>query len=431
MNDNKNKEVSVQLGRCTRCGQMLPIERFFINEKTGTYYNSCDRCGEQMAEYRKKKREKPIISADVTVVSKIKYKKIISERILNVKKTQLGIELFEDEIFVKMPDYLNAWISSWGRVITYRNGKYSLKSISVNRDGQSVCRIDKCVCDGTAWTTKRATCYVAKEVVKNFIVNDDMKNSVFIWHKGADKQDNYYKHLYPLNKDQYWAIHRSFERYGDDSAEMIDKIRNDMLYKPDTWSGRSQIPTIWGKGYHGEEITNISKDKIYKKWIDMFNRVYNPKIHEKFPRYIGCEVCEEWFNYCNFRKWYLEHTYELPGKTLELDKDILYKGNKVYSPETCCLVPKDINTLFTNSYGIRGEYPVGVSFDKDKGKYRACVNISGKSIKLGCFDTAAEAFKVHKAKKEELIKQRAKKCKNKIPANVYEAMVNWKIEITD
>ena len=77
---------------------------------------------------------------------------------------------------------------------------------------------------------------------------------------------------------------------------------------------------------------------------------------------------------------------------LDLDKDILFKGNKVYSPETCCFVPHAVNTLFLNGKKNRGDFPLGVHFDKSKGKYRAEMSFMGRQIKLGTFDTAESAF---------------------------------------
>ena len=81
---------------------------------------------------------------------------------------------------------------------------------------------------------------------------------------------------------------------------------------------------------------------------------------------MGCTVCEEWLNYSNFKVWYDQN--RIKGMALDLDKDILFKGNKVYSPETCCFVPHAINTLFLNGKKNRGDLPLGVHFDKSKGR---------------------------------------------------------------
>ncbi|MFR7571700.1 MAG: hypothetical protein ACLUVM_02710 [Blautia faecis] len=140
---------------------------------------------------------------------------------------------------------------------------------------------------------------------------------------------------------------------------------------------------------------------------------------------------EEWKNFSNFRYWYEKNNYG--GSNLNLDKDILYKGNKIYSPDTCCLVPGFINTLFTNRKANRGELPLGVYKEEKNGKtcYRAGMEVNGQSIKLGTFKTPEEAFQKYKEYKEQYIKDTAKRYKDKIPYSVYEAMMNWKVEITD
>lgn len=81
---------------------------------------------------------------------------------------------------------------------------------------------------------------------------------------------------------------------------------------------------------------------FYDKWITMLRRCYASEWHKKYPTYIGCSVCPEWRYFSKFRLW-----MELQNwKGMELDKDILVKGNRVYGPDTCCFIPSTINTLF-------------------------------------------------------------------------------------
>ena len=73
-------------------------------------------------------------------------------------------------------------------------------------------------------------------------------------------------------------------------------------------------------------------------------------ISKSKPQYKECTVCQEWWNFCNFEKWYDEHYYEIEDEIMDLDKDILFKGNKEYGPNTCCVIPHYINTclLYTS-----------------------------------------------------------------------------------
>lgn len=115
----------------------------------------------------------------------------------------------------------------------------------------------------------------------------------------------------------------------------------------------------------------------------------------------------------------------------DLDKDILIKGNTMYSPETCCLAPHIINTLIINGTRARGNYPLGVYFDNEKNKFRASLAVSGEQIKLGYYDTPEEAFARYKKYKEDFIQDLAEQYKEEIPHKLYDALMNWKIEITD
>jgi hypothetical protein len=137
--------------------------------------------------------------------------------------------------------------------------------------------------------------------------------------------------------------------------------------------------------------------------------------------------------YKNFKEWYKENWYEIEGERMALDKDILYKGNKIYSPENCIFVPQRINSLFVKNDRRRGELPIGVNYNKKRNKYRAqCNYLSYGNVTLGSYDDPKEAFyKGYKPFKEKYIKEIADEYKDKIPQQLYDAMYNWVVEITD
>ena len=192
------------------------------------------------------------------------------------------------------------------------------------------------------------------------------------------------------------------------------------------------IPTTCGFGFFDVEGASIGRNAIreYRLWNAMINRCYNENLRHKNPTYKDCSVSEEWRYLSNFEEWCNQQIgFNIEG--FELDKDILVKGNKVYAPETCCFVPKEINSVLTNSRRGRGAYPVGVSYKKRIGKYASQISKNGEVIRLGNFDTPEEAFAVYKREKEKYIKEVANKWKDQIDPRVYEALMNWTIEITD
>ena len=199
--------------------------------------------------------------------------------------------------------------------------------------------------------------------------------------------------------------------------------------------------SVFGIGYYGGEIPKHSTDLDYKcwnTWKGMLERCYSDKRIEVQPTYKDCTVCEEWHNYQNFKIWFNENFIELKDKNERvcLDKDILVKGNKVYSPETCCFVPNEINVLITKTNKNRGLYPIGVYYKKKLRKYVSqCSEKIGKEKKtqiyLGAFATPEEAFQAYKKHKEQYIKKVADKYKGQIKDNVYEALYKWEVEIDD
>lgn len=433
IDENRDYETKI----CNKCGRLLPIEKFRL--KKGQFGNPyyCGCCKECETDYFKYLKDKQLekaftFSEDLEIFTERKYKEINPARILDISKTGLDIVLLgADEIFVKLMDYKDTWLSNYGRLIRCSYGKYKLLKGSYFNGELRYSARKNIFCDGK-WIYKQDYMYAPKAVIDTFIVNEDKANNIFIWHRGHDKEDCYYKNLYPLNQEQFKIVKSHFIKTGDDSEDFILKVMNDIRYKPDNWSKEAMKPVMYGVGYHGLLYTN-SKEASYQRWHYMMNRCYSTAIHELQPQYAKCSVCEEWLNYSNFKLWYDEHilSCELLGESFDLDKDILIKGNTVYSPETVCFVPKIINTLFINGKNNRGDYPLGVYFDEDKKKYRACMSFFGKNIKLGVFDTVQEAFARYKVYKEDFIQDMAEQYKDKIPDKIYQAMMNWKVEVTD
>jgi hypothetical protein len=197
-----------------------------------------------------------------------------------------------------------------------------------------------------------------------------------------------------------------------------------------------------GDGKYKSKDENKKKTKAYNTWSHMLRRCYDPYFLNEHPTYIDCYVCEEWHNFQNFAKWFYENYYECNDEQMQLDKDILIKGNKIYSPNTCILVPKRINCLFTKSDASRGEYPIGVYYKfKKVGQYEyhylevSCSVMKngkkGKVLKTLPLNKPFQAFSIYKQFKEKYIKQIADEYKGLIPQKLYEALYKWEVEIND
>ena len=195
----------------------------------------------------------------------------------------------------------------------------------------------------------------------------------------------------------------------------------------------------YGKGYLGEGKYKVSKNgkdtDEFKIYHHMLMRCYSPKYQEEKSTYKGCEVEEYLLHFQHMGEWLESNYYEVPGEKMCLDKDILCKGKKVYSRETCIFVPERINLLFTKSNKVRGDCPIGVRLTKS-GNYQArCNNGYGKSIHLGTYSTKEKAFKAYKEYKEKVIKEVIDSYEGRIPEPFYSklkvAMYNYKVEIDD
>ena len=209
-------------------------------------------------------------------------------------------------------------------------------------------------------------------------------------------------------------------------------------------------PSVCGHGYLGvDKNGNVPKTREFKdgkwrntweylKWQNMLQRCFDNKYKEKHPTYKEATCCDRWLCFANFLEDFeiLKQEYNWSdNEKLQLDKDILHKGNKIYSLENCVLVPQWINSLFTKRDNDRGEYPIGVSYRKQNKKYQAQCRINEKITRLGYYNTIEEAFNAYKQVKEQEIKRVANECVSKgfisKDSRLYKAMISYQVKIDD
>lgn len=163
----------------------------------------------------------------------------------------------------------------------------------------------------------------------------------------------------------------------------------------------------------------------YKSWYHMLSRCYDEGMQEKNQTYKGCTVTKDWLYLPNFKKWHDQYY----RKGFDLDKDILVRGNKVYSPYTCEYIPQELNKLLVFNDKSRGNCTVGVCFIELTGKYLAHVCRGTGSRYIGSYHTEEEAFLSYKQEKELFIKEQAHHYLNKgdITQRMFDALIKFEI----
>lgn len=169
------------------------------------------------------------------------------------------------------------------------------------------------------------------------------------------------------------------------------------------------IKKIFGVGINDSDHTlrpvingKQSANPAYRGWYDMLVRSYCVKYHAKRPTYKDVTVCDEWLKFTVFAEWYELNWVD----GYDLDKDIKKPGNKIYSPDTCLFIPRCLNNLFTDCHGSRGQYPLGVSFDRYHNKFSAEIRIDGKANRIGRYKTSSLAYEAYKkAKNAEVLRK--------------------------
>ena len=223
------------------------------------------------------------------------------------------------------------------------------------------------------------------------------------------------------------TVEIQFTNTGFEATVHLGSIRKGEVKDP-------YLPSVYGVGILGTKYpstVNGALTKGYTLWCNMLKRCYSDVYKKKQPTYEGCRVSENFKSYEYFYDWCNEQIgFGVDG--WQLDKDLLVKGSKIYSEDSCVFIPSEINKVLTKRTALRGKYLIGVSWNNTNKAFVARVNKNkGKPEHLGFFKTELEAFNAYKHAKEIYIKELANKWKDQIDIRAYNALMNYQVEIDD
>ena len=223
-----------------------------------------------------------------------------------------------------------------------------------------------------------------------------------------------------------------FLKTGFETSVRLGQVKSGSIKDP-------YSPSVYGVGIVGTKypITiNGVQTKEYVLWKRMLERCYSDSAYQKRRQtYEGCEVSDKFKSYEYFYEWchsQIGFGNDGNGNPFHLDKDLLVKGNKVYSENTCVFIPAEINSLLIKREALRGGYLIGVCWNKTNKAFMAQVGKGkGRSENLGYFKTELEAFNTYKKAKEAFVKEQAEKWKSQIDLRAYNALMNYEVNIDD
>lgn len=169
----------------------------------------------------------------------------------------------------------------------------------------------------------------------------------------------------------------------------------------------------------------------YGLWRKILDRCYNKSIRP-YATYHDCSVSDEFKSFTTFHEWAVEQFgFRVHG--YHLDKDVLIKGNRIYHPDRCAFIPKELNTFLTTRQNHRGSSPlIGVSYHSRDLVYQARVSDGdGKRIHLGVFANEIDAFYAYKKGKEVIAKKLAKRYEGLVDQRVISALLKYEVDIND
>ena len=133
-----------------------------------------------------------------------------------------------------------------------------------------------------------------------------------------------------LKYNDSYNVEIQFLKTGYETVARLGDIRNGKVKDP-------YSPSVYGIGVVGTKYpitVNGVSTKEYDLWKGMLRRCYSDSFKKRCPTYEDCEVSENFKSYEYFYEWCNEQI-GFYNEGWQLDKDLLVKGNKVYSENTC------------------------------------------------------------------------------------------------
>ena len=230
-----------------------------------------------------------------------------------------------------------------------------------------------------------------------------------------------------LKYNDSYNVDIQFLKTGYETVARLGHIKSGSVKDP-------YSPSVHGVGITGAKhpaTVNGVLTKEYDLWSGMLRRCYSDALKKKYPTYIDCEISDKFKSYEYFYDW-CHNQIGFDNEGWHLDKDLLVKGNKVYSENTCVFLPQEINKMLIKCDASRGNHLIGVCWHKKDNAFVAHVGKSkGKREYLGYFKTEIEAFNAYKEAKENFIKEQANKWKSQIDERAYLALINYEVHIDD
>lgn len=200
----------------------------------------------------------------------------------------------------------------------------------------------------------------------------------------------------------------------EDGTEVITRmteIRNGTVKNPN-------LKNVWGIGCIGQGIYDSVNSKVaYSKWSAMLQRCTGNRISYK-----DSNISEEWLNFQNFAKWFEKNYNPEIMQNWHLDKDLLCPDCKTYSPENCCFLPLELNSIISKKTNSKREN-TGITFKQ--GKYFSYISNKGSLKYLGGFENINDAKNAYIKAKKEKISDLANKWIAVLREDVYRKLIEF------